>query len=66
MSHNVSASEVVDVPEPEFVKKSFIQFVLAVEWRVAEMITHAVATENAETVARMCSVIYRRNRMVLS
>lgn len=57
MLHNASASDAVGVLEPEVVKKSFIQFVLAVEWRVAERMSHAAATANAATVDIMCNVI---------
>jgi hypothetical protein len=56
MSHKVPASDAVAVPEPEFGKKSLTHFVLAVECRVAEMITHAAATANTATIAMMCNV----------
>lgn len=50
-SHNTAASEAVDVLE----KKVLIQFVLAVECRVAERMSHVALTANTATMAIMCS-----------
>jgi hypothetical protein len=50
ISHNVAADEELGV------KKVFMQFVLAVVWRVAETIAHAAPTANTTTMDNMCSV----------